>query len=129
MKNTHIMMTLVLILMAIGPALADQALDRTATLTVIENLTSRGQKTWIPAGTILAKHQEYRAAQTTNSAGISKEIERQLADYRNDPQPEATPELQKLRLEAIPFNVRYWMSNEYTMDSSVVLRYDGARFY
>ena len=129
MRRTRTMMTLVLILMVIGPALAGEALDKTTPLAIIESLTSQSRKTWIPAGTILAKHREYRAAQTANSAEISKEIERQLADYRNDPRPEVGAELQKMRVEAIPFNVRYWMSNEYTMDSSVVVRYDGDRYY
>lgn len=123
------MMTLILIFMMICPVLADEALDKAATMSIVERLTSEGRATWIPAGTILAQHQEYRAAQTTDAEAISAETERQLADYKSDPRPEVAPELQRMRIEAIPFNVRYWMSNEYTMDSSVVMRYDGKRYY
>jgi hypothetical protein len=129
MKSTGTMMALILIFLLAAPALADEALDKAAALAIVERLTSEARDTWVPAGAILARHQEYRAAQTTDAAAISKEIERQLADYKKDPRPEVTPELQKLRIEAIPFNVRYWMSNEYTMESSVVVRYDGTRFY
>ncbi len=129
MRSTRSMIILVLMFMIVGPALADETLDRATTLDIVERLTSEGRETWIPAGTILAKHTEYRAARTTDSGEISKEIERQLADYRSDPRPEKTPELQKMRMEAIPFNVRYEMSNEHTMDSSVLVRYDGNRFY
>lgn len=129
MKSTRTMMTLILVFLAAGPVLADGALDRTAALALVERLTSRGQETWIPAGTIIAHHQEYRAARTTDEAEISAEIERQLAEYRSNPGPEVSPRLRKMRLEAIPFNARYWMSNEYTMDTSVEVRYDGERFY
>jgi hypothetical protein len=129
MKSTHPMITLALVLVVIGPALAGEVLDKTATLAVIEDLTSQGRTTWIAAGTIQAKHQEYRAAQTTNPIEISQEIQRQLAEYKSNPGPEVSPELRKMRLEAIPFNVRYWMSNEYTMNSSVLMRYDGDRYY
>jgi hypothetical protein len=34
-----------------------------------------------------------------------------------------------MKLDAIPFNVRYKLSNEYTMSSTVAVRYDGERFY
>ena len=33
------------------------------------------------------------------------------------------------KLEAIPFNARYKLSNEYTMNSTVVVKYDGDKFY
>jgi hypothetical protein len=34
-----------------------------------------------------------------------------------------------MALDAIPFDVRYRLSNEYTMSSTVVVRFDGERFY
>jgi hypothetical protein len=34
-----------------------------------------------------------------------------------------------MKLDAIPFDVRYRLSNEYTMNSTVVIRFDGERFY
>lgn len=129
MKSSRTMLTLILIFMIIGPALADQALDKATTTSLVEQLTSQSRQTWIPAGTIFAKHSEVKEPETTDPTVISKEIERQLAEYRSNPWPEVAPELQKQRMEAIPFNVRYWLSNKSTMDSSVQVRYDGSRFY
>jgi len=34
-----------------------------------------------------------------------------------------------MMLDAIPFNVRYRLSNEYTMNSDVIVKFDGDRFY
>lgn len=34
-----------------------------------------------------------------------------------------------MKLDAIPFNVRHELSNEYTMNSTVTIRFDGDRFY
>ena len=40
-----------------------------------------------------------------------------------------TRELQKMKLDAIPFNTRYELSNEYMMSSTVIVKFDGDRFY
>ena len=42
---------------------------------------------------------------------------------------ELTEELQQMRLEAIPFNVRYRLANEYYMQSNVKVKYGGTAFY
>ena len=34
-----------------------------------------------------------------------------------------------MKLDAIPFDIRYHLSNEFTMNSAVVVRFDGERFY
>ena len=117
--------------LVIGPAVADEALSTTEATTLIKDMMSQAQTqaTWIPAGTIVARHEEHREPETTDEAVISKEIERQLAEYKSNPGPEIAPEWQKQRIEAIPFNARYWMSNAYTMVSTFIMHYDGSRFY
>jgi len=97
---------------------------------VFQHLTSQPRKTWIPAGTIQATHHEYAAAKVTDAAQVRDEIDRRIKEYQNSPdKPELTEELQKMKLDAIPFNVRFKLANEYTMDSQVTVRYDGERFY
>ena len=109
---------------------ADRPLDRAETLQIFQKLTSQPKKTWIPAGTIKATHEEYKAPKTTNSDEINNQISKKMQDYQNDQnKQELTEELRKMKLDAIPFNVRYDLSNEYTMNSAVVVRFDGDRFY
>jgi len=111
-------------------ALADRTLDRAEILQIFKTLASQPRKTWIPAGTIEATHEEYRAPKITNSAEINRQISQEIQAYQSNPNKrELTPELQKMMLDAIPFNVRYRLSNEYTMNSSVIVRFDGGRFY
>lgn len=114
----------------VAPASAQRAMDRAEVLEIIEKLTSAGRETWIPAGTIEAKHQQYRAARITDGSAISERIEQEIREYQSKTdKSERTAELQKMYLDAIPFNVRYELANESSMTSSVVLRYDGTRFY
>ena len=97
---------------------------------IFQKVTSEPRKTWLPAGTIEATHQEYVAAKTTNSAEISQEIDKQLQQYQSSSKKrELTEEGQKMKLDAIPFNVRYRLANEVTMTSHVTVKYDGDRFY
>ncbi len=109
---------------------AQTTLQRETALEILKELTSRGRTTWISAGTIEAGHEKFRAAQTMNEAEIEREIEEELQDYQSRAsKTERAAELQEMRLEAIPFNVRYELANEYTMRSHVVVKYDGDRFY
>jgi len=120
----------ILILAAAAVTQGQTSLDRDATLEILEKLTSQNRTTWIPAGTLEAGHQEYRAAQTTDEAQIASAIDREVQDYQSRADKvERTAQLQEMRLEAIPFNVRYELANEYTMNSHVVVKYDGERFY
>ena len=129
MNRKHFALTIVLLLFVSSIAFAD-ALDRKEILQIFEKLTSQPRKTWIPAGVIEARHEEYRAPQTTNSSEINSRIKEKTIEYQNTPNKrERTEENQKLKLEAIPFNVRYKLSNEYTMDSTVTVKFDGDRFY
>lgn len=130
MKTKHFLLTIVLSLSVSCVAFADRQLDRTEILQIFEKLTSQPRKTWIPAGTIEATHEEYRAPETTNLNEINNQINKEIQDYQSNPNKrELTEDFQKMKLDAIPFNVRYRLSNEYTMNSIVVVRFDGNRFY
>ena len=55
---------------------------------------------------------------------------RNVTEYQaNSQKRERAEYLQKQKLDAIPFNTRYRMSNEHTMISSETVKYDGERFY
>lgn len=111
-------------------AFADRPLNRTEILEIFQKLTSQPRKTWIAAGIIEGTHEEYRAAKTTDLDEINTQINRKIQEYRDNPNKrELTEELQKMRLDAIPFNIRYRLSNEYTMNSAEVARFDGDKFY
>jgi hypothetical protein len=108
----------------------DRPLERTETLKIFETLTRLPRKTWIPSGTICARHEEYRAPEITDTNEIGGRTNRELQSYLENPNKlELTKKLQQMKLEAIPFNVRYKLSNEYTMVSNVVVKFDGSSFY
>ena len=130
MKTKQFVLTVLLLFSISGIALGDRQLDRAEILQILQELTSQPRKTWITAGTIEATHEEYKAPKITDSATISAEITKEIQDYQNNPdKPELSEQLLKMRLDAIPFNVRYRLSNEYTMNSTVVVKFDGNRFY
>lgn len=109
---------------------ADRTLNREEILGVFQKLTDQPKKTWIPSGTIEAVQDKYKAAKTTDQDQIDSQISQEIKEYQNNPNKrELTPELQKMKLEAIPFNVRYELSNEYSMNSYMVVKYDGSRFF
>ncbi len=111
-------------------AFGQRTLSPDETRQIFQQLTSQPRSTWLPAGTIQAIHQEYGAPKTRNETEISGEIDKQIQEYKNNPKKrELAEEGQKLKLEAIPFNVRYRLGNEFTMTSQVTVRYDGERFY
>ena len=131
MKTKHFVLAVVLLL-SVGSyaAFADRELDRAEILQIFQQLTSQPKKTWIPAGTIEATHKEYRAPKTTDPIEINNQINQEIAEHLSNPDKrELTEALQKIQLDAIPFNVRYRLSNEYTMNSTVTVRFDGERFY
>ena len=125
-----ILFGIVFILCACTVVSAERTLGRAEILEIFDKLTSQPKETWISAGTIEAVHAEYRAAKTTDQAKINDQINQEIEEYQNSvTKAELTEELQEMKLNAIPFNVRYELSNEYSMNSNVVLKYDGERFY
>jgi len=126
----HIVVVMGVLLSVSCVAFADRQLDRAEILEIFQKLTSQPRKTWISAGTIEATHEEYRASKTTDPGEINRQISQEIQEYQSNPNKrELTEELQKMKLDAIPFNVRYRLSNEYTMNSAVIVRFDGERFY
>jgi hypothetical protein len=130
MRKAYILMVIFSVICSASVAFADRPLEREEILHIFKVLTNQPQKTWLPTCSIKASHQEYKAAKTTDAAEIGSKIQQSIAEYLNNPnKPELTESLQKMHLDAIPFNVRYELSNEYTMDSSVVVKFDGQKFY
>jgi hypothetical protein len=130
MLRRHAVLVGVLVQFVSCVAFADRPLDRTEILQIFQKLTSQPRKTWIPAGTIEATHEEYKAAKTTDPEEMNTQINQAIQEYRGNPNKrESTEDLQKMKLDAIPFNIRYRLSNEHTMNSTAVVRFDGDRFY
>jgi hypothetical protein len=129
--NTKHFLSAILLSLCIGCIVfADRPLDRAEIVQIFEKLTSQPQKTWLAEGTIEAEHEEYKSPKTTDTAEINRQINEQIREYQNNPNKrELSIELQKMKLDAIPFNVRYKLSNKYTMNSKAVVRFDGDKFY
>lgn len=129
MERTGISILFLLAILCPPLCLADRQLDRSEVLLLFEKLTNEPRSTWISSGTIEASHEEYRAAKVIDEHRIRTMISENVTNYREDTnKPEQTEHLQKLQLDAIPFNARYELSNEYTMSSTEVVKYDGQRF-
>ncbi len=130
MKTRHFVLTVALLLFSSRTASADRPLDRAEVLQIFQELTSQPKTTWIRTGTIEAEYTEYRAPKLTDVNEINQLISEKIQQYQDNPNKrELTEDLQKMNLDAMPFNVRYRLSNEYTMNSSVTVRFDGDRFY
>ena len=130
MKTKNILLAVVFLLSVSCVAFADRELDRAEILQILQELTSQPKKTWIPAGTIEATHDEYRAPKTTDINEINNQISEKIQEYQSNPDKrELTENLQKMKLDTIPFNIRYELSNEYIMSSAVIVRFDGDKFY
>ncbi len=130
MKTKYFTLICVLLLSVSCFAFADRPLDRTEILQIFKQLTNQPKKTWLSAGTIKANHKEYRAPKIIDSNEINNQIKKEITEYqKNSNKRELTEDAQKMQLDAIPFNVRYELSNEYTMNSSVIVKFDGERFY
>jgi len=130
MKTKYFTLAGVFLLSVSCAAFADRPLDRAEILQIFQQLTNQPKQTWIPAGTIKAAHKEYRAPKTTDVNEINSQIKKEMTEYQNSSNKrELTEDLQKMKFDVIPFNVRHKLSNEYTMNSSVVVKFDGERFY
>jgi hypothetical protein len=69
MKRNMFILSLVILWFANSLCLADRQLDRPAILYILKTLTAQPHKTWIPAGTIVATHDEYRAPAVNDMTG------------------------------------------------------------
>lgn len=105
-------------------------LERSEVIDLFSQLTSNPQKTWIDTGTIIAVHQRYQAPKTTDEAVISNRISQALSEYINTKDNPVKGEgLKKKKLDAIPFNVRHRLSNEFTMVTNNVMKFSGEKYY
>ncbi|UCD52925.1 MAG: hypothetical protein JSW27_09845, partial [Phycisphaerales bacterium] len=114
MKSKYVTTALIVTLCVAAVANGQRTLERTEALEILEKLASQRLTTWLPAGTIEARHQEFRAARVTSSAEIEAAIQSEIQAYQaRADRIVKTEELQKLYLDAIPFNTRYRLANEY----------------
>lgn len=129
MRST--VLTLLITVFFSGAVFADRPLEEEEIVQIFETLTSQPKKTWIPSGTICADHEEYKApAAKVESEEITERINQKVNAYLVKPNKiNPNKKHQQMKLEAIPYNVRYQLSNEYTMSSNVIVRFDGSRFY
>ena len=130
MKTRNFTSIAVFLLCVSGVAFADRPMEKAEILQIFQKLTNQPRKTWIPAGTIEATREEYKAPKMIDADALNGQINKEIQRYQSDPNKrELTQELQKMRLDAEPFNARYKLSNEYTMSSMAIVRFDGDRFY
>jgi len=130
MRTWNVLLTIVVSLCLSPAAWGQRALSGAEIQQILQQVTSHPRQTWIPAGTIQATHQEYGAAKVTDPTAIRNAIDKAVQEYQNSTDKrEQTAQLQKMRLDAIPFNVRYQLSNEWAMSSRVTVKYDNGRFY
>ncbi|MHC4418437.1 MAG: hypothetical protein ACYSU6_07600, partial [Planctomycetota bacterium] len=130
MKTKHVVLVVIVLLCITCPAIADRPLDRTEILQVFQELTSQPRKAWITSGTIEASREEYKAPKTMDPNELINQIAENIQKYKNNPDKrELTENNRKMKLDAIPFNARYRLFNEHTMNSSVIVKFDGERFY
>jgi hypothetical protein len=130
MEMRHLSIIAVILSTTAG-SYADSALSQSDAQGILHKLSATPTRTWISAGTIVATHEQYRAARMTDAAQVDAEVQRQVSELAANPSQygQQSPDLQKLVAQALPFNVRYEMANEYTMTSNVTVKYDGDRFY
>jgi len=116
MRTGNILLAIIAALCLCPTVWGQRALSSGEVQQILQQVTSRPRKTWIPAGTIRAVHQEYGAPKTTDPAAIRNETDKAIREYQNNPnKKEKTPALQNMKLGAIPFNVAYQLKYKYEM--------------
>ena len=128
MKSVSFLLTIVTSLCLSAAAWGQQTLSSGDIQKILQEVTSQPRHTWISVGTIAATHQELGTAKVTDEATIQSEINKAVQQYNNSSKNEKTADLQTKKLAATPFNVRYKLSNEYSMISTVKVVYDNGRF-
>jgi hypothetical protein len=111
-KNISLLTALVVLLFN-TTVYADRSLERAEILQVLQRLTAQPRRTWITAGSIEAIHKKYKAPKTINPEEIKTRIKQKITEYQSSLNKlESTETMQKMKLDATPFNVRYELSNE-----------------
>ena len=124
------LVTVFVVLLVNSAAFADRQFENAEIKQIFQQLTSQPRRTWIPAGSIEAIHEEYKAPKTMNTEDVKRRISEKITEYQDSSNKlESTETMQKMKLDAIPFNERYKLLNEFTMSSKETVRFDGERFY
>jgi hypothetical protein len=129
MKTASFLLTIVTSLCLSTAAWGQRTLSSAEVQQIVQKVTSQPRNTWISVGTITATHQEF-GVPNTDEATIQSKINEAVQKYNNSTnKPEQTPDLQTMKLAAIPFNVRYNLANDWAMSSHVTVKYANSRFY
>ena len=119
-----------LVFFADGTISAERQLARDEVLSVLHTLNEKSRKFWITSGSIEATHTEYRAPKLENDKEIEVLAREELQAYIESPNKiERNRKLQEMKCNAIPFNVRYRLANEYTMRSRHTIKVDDDKFH
>lgn len=110
-------------------AFSDRLLERGEILGLFNDLAASPANTWIPCGTIEADHVTRKYAEPIDPQALENEIRQRINRYIGSADKiERTESLQKMALDAIPFNTRYELQNEYTMTARETITYYKERF-
>ena len=97
---------------------------------LVESLTASPRRAWIESGTIEAIHEEYVPARVSDPVELERMIDEAVQAYQsNSNKIERNEALQAMKIQAIPFNIRYRNANSYRMVTREMVRTDGSRFY
>ncbi|MHC4626686.1 MAG: hypothetical protein ACYTDV_06865 [Planctomycetota bacterium] len=127
MRTTII--TLLFSVLLTGTVWADRSLENAEISKIFKVLTDQPRRTWIDSGTISATHEEYRAPKTTDADEINNRISREIQKFQAKTDKAHAVARVRNRLDTVAFDTRYKLSNESKMNSNVLVKYDGERFY
>jgi|GEM_PF-341757 len=109
---------------------SERLLGRDEILPILHTLSENPRKFWIASGVIEATHSEYRAPKREDEEEIEALAQEELQAYiESSNKIERSRKLQEMKCNAIPFNVRYRLANEYTMRSRHTIKVDNDKFH
>lgn len=130
MKNVIIILICSFLFIPNDAFSSERVLDRDEILPIFRTLSEKPRKFWTTSGVLEAIHSEYRAPKLQDDEEINALIREELQTYiESSHKTEQSRKLQEVKCNAIPFNVRYRMANEYTMQSRHAVKVDDDKFH
>ncbi len=119
----------VLVLIAIDVPGVTQDVSSSEIDLILQVLTSRQQTSWLDKGSAQVIRTRYQAAKTDDLYLVEQKVLEARQQYLDNPRKIVqSEEGQMLKYEAIPFNVRYDMLNEWRMTTRYNIAVDGEKF-
>lgn len=126
--KSKILMLLLLATLSVN-VFADRPLESTELDELLRDLTDSPVDSWINYGTITANAIDNGYAKNITESQLQEIIDQRLQEYAdNENKLELIEKLQAMKIEAIPFNVRYEYLNKFTMTSDVSVQVDNGKF-